>query len=78
MKTLNLICKAVLDTIATGIIMFAAMGFAGGVGLIGTVLWTELSKDPTPLYYVGGVVGGLVGFSASLAWAWTRMNRETP
>lgn len=81
MKLLKAIVGFGLDAIASIVILLAAMIGATGTAFVCYIVWDTLAKEPDiwqPLGVVCGTVGGLIGASALVTWAWARLNRETP
>jgi hypothetical protein len=80
-KLLKLVASFTLDAIASLVIMLAAMIASTGAAFVGYLVWDSLANEPNiwkPIGVVCGTVGGLVGASALVTWAWARLNREGP
>jgi len=65
--------KRILDTLAALIVAAAIVVALAGVSLVATVLYTELTKEPSILLYMVGVLGGIITGSGTLVWAFNRL-----
>jgi hypothetical protein len=65
--------KTVLDCIATAVVVLTTLGAITAAAGVACIVVSEVAKDPGIVLCIGGVLAGVVAFSALLSWASVRV-----